>query len=54
MNPFEFCESFEQITKCEIILVTISIPISGPIYGGKFIFFQNLTLKMFTLTHRLS
>lgn len=54
VNTFEFCESFEQITKCEVILVTTSIPISGPICGGKFIFFQNLTLKMLTLTHGLS
>lgn len=35
MNPFEFCESFEQITKCEVVLGTTSTPISVPICGGK-------------------
>ena len=35
MNPFEFRESFEQITKCEVVLGITSTAISFPICGGK-------------------
>lgn len=34
MNPFEFRESFEQITKCEVVLGITNTAISFPICGG--------------------